>query len=118
MHIYIKNTAIIISFIFALFFTTVNASDLDLNYNPISDVQLQGNNYQNHQYGSSDSLRNMGADGRRNMQEADARNRRQAEQKGKGSGQGKGNGQGNGQGKGQGQGNGQGKGRGRHNQEM
>ena len=115
MLINIKNTSIISSLFLALFFalsfTTLNASDLDLDYNPAaSDMQQQGQNYQNRQYGSSDSLRSMGADGRRNMQDADARNRRQAEQKGQGNGQGKG--------QGKGQGNGQGQGRGRHSQSM
>jgi hypothetical protein len=42
----------------------------------------------------------MGADGRKNMLESDAKNRKMAEQKSKGKGKGKGNGKGNGQRKG------------------
>ncbi len=114
-------SSLFLALFFALSFTTLNASDLNLDYNPAaSDMQQQGQKHQNRQYGSSDSPRSMGADGRRNMQDADARNRRQAERKGQGqgNGQGKGQGQGNGQGKGQGQGNGQGQGRGKHSQSM
>jgi hypothetical protein len=108
---FIHKQNFIISTLFILLSNFSSAADLDLNYkNQTSQYSVQQRTVQQRtvqqrtvqqktQYLNSDPDRknaftNMGADGRRNMLESDARNRKQAEQKGNGSGKGKGRGKG------------------------
>lgn len=103
----------IISISFLFFSHFSSADDLDLSYkNQTSQYSVQQRTVQQRtQYLNSEPDRknaftNMGADGRKNMLESDAKNRKQADQKGKGKG------------KGNGSGKGKGRGKGKHSQEM
>ncbi len=97
----VRNIFVISAFCCIPFFKTINASDLDLSYNPASETH-QFNNSSTHNVNSkshtktSDMFKNMGADGRNNMLKADAKSRQKLEQKGKGKGDGKGKGKGRG----------------------
>ena len=101
-----------------LFLSSSYAEELNLNYNHDRSGDRSGDRSYQNQTNSSDSFRSMGADGKKNMQDASERNRRRAEQKGQGKGEGKGKGKGNGKGGGQGGGQGGGRGKGRNSQSM